>query len=180
MASVDLSGSCCAQQRINQQLHELYTCHQPWLLSWLTKKLDCQQQAADLSQDTFARIVKKQQYLTLAEPRAFLTTVAKRVLANHWRREQLEQGYLEALAQAPETFVPSEEERAILFETLYEIDRLLDGLPQVVKQAFLFAQLDGMKQAEIAHELNISITSVKRYLVRASAHCYFAIGVSEQ
>ncbi|WP_420591141.1 sigma-70 family RNA polymerase sigma factor [Bacterioplanoides sp.] len=179
MSSADLSGSDSAVSAVNQQLQQLYSDHQPWLLSWLGNRLGCRQQAADLSQDTFVRLLKKQQYLSLQEPRAFLTAVAKRVLANHWRREQLEQAYLQALAQTPESFAPSEEERAILFETLYHIDRLLDGLPVVVKQAFLYAQLDGLKQAEIARKLNISVTSVKRHLVRATAQCYFAIGNDE-
>lgn len=179
MSSADLSGSDYAQASINQQLHQLYSDHQPWLLSWLSSKLGCHHQAADLSQDTFVRVVSKQQMLALQEPRAFLTTIARRVLANHWRRDQLEQAYLQALAQVPESFAPSEEERAILFETLFHIDRLLEGLPVAVKQTFLYAQLDGLKQADIAKRLDISVTTVKRHLVRASARCYFAIGHEE-
>ena len=110
----------------------------------------------------------------LNEPRAFLTTVAKRVLANHWRREQLEQAYLEALAALPQASAPSEEERAILLETLLEIDRLLDGLPAPVRRAFLLTQLDGLNHAQVAQAMGMSITTVKRYLVRAARQCYFA------
>ncbi|TPE71046.1 RNA polymerase subunit sigma, partial [Burkholderia pseudomallei] len=79
--------------------------------------------------------------------RAFLTTVAQRVLYNHWRRERLERAYLDALAQWPEAVAPSPETRAVLFETLVEVDRMLDGLPAVVRRAFLLAQLDGMTHA---------------------------------
>ena len=38
------------------------------------------------------------------------------------------------------------------------------------------AQLDGMKQADIARELGLSLTTIKRYLVQAGMHCYFAVG----
>lgn len=168
-----------AKNEFQQQMHELYHHHHSWLLTWLSSKTGCIHQAADLSQDTFVRVLSKQQLLDLHEPRAFLTTIAKRVLANHWRRDQLEHAYLEALANAPQEYQPSEEERAILFEALYEIDRILDGLPILVKRAFLLAQLDGMRQAEIAQALGISVTTVKRYLVRANAQCFFAISVDE-
>jgi RNA polymerase sigma-70 factor (ECF subfamily) len=50
-------------------------------------------------------------------------------------------------------------------------------LPLDVKRAFLYAQLDGMKQQEIAEKLSVSVSTVKRYLGRAAAQCYFAISV---
>ncbi len=77
--------------------------------------------------------------------------------------------------QRPEEYALSPEEQHCLLETLLEIDRLLDGLPTVVKRAFLYAQLDGLKQADIAKKLNISLSSVKRYLVQAGTQCYFAL-----
>lgn len=159
------------------QVAELYHDHHGWLVGWLRRRLGCSHRAADLAQDTFVRLLAQEEALAIREPRAFLTTVAQRVLANHWRREQLERAYLDALAHLPEALTPSPEERAILLATLIEIDRLLDGLPAPVKRAFLHAQLDGMSHAEIGAALGISITTVKRYLVRAGAQCYFALVV---
>jgi RNA polymerase sigma-19 factor, ECF subfamily len=101
--------------------------------------------------------------------------VAQRVLANHWRREQIERAYLDALARLPEAVTPSPEERSILLKTLVEIDCLLAGLPALAKRAFLHAQLDDMTHAEIAAEIGISISTVKRHLVRAGTQCYFAL-----
>ncbi|MGV8287113.1 hypothetical protein ACV34F_30050, partial [Pseudomonas aeruginosa] len=51
---------------------------------------------------------------------------ARRVLCNHYRRQDVERAYLEALASLPEREVPSEETPAIVLETLVELDRLLD------------------------------------------------------
>lgn len=155
----------------------LYIEHHRWLHAWLRKKLGCTHRAADLAHDTFVRLLANDQLPALNEPRAFLTTVAQRVLSNHWRREQIERAFLETLAQWPETVAPSAEEKACLLETLIEIDRLLDGLPTVVKRAFLHAQLDGMSHSEIAAALNISLSSVKRYLIKAGAQCYFALAL---
>lgn len=158
----------------SEQIASLYSSHHGWLRAWLKQKLGDAHQASDLAHDTFMRLLAREEAITLCEPRAFLTTVAQRVLANHWRRRQLERAYLEALAQGAQITAPSEEERAILLETLLEVDRLLDGLTVAVRRAFLMAQLEGMNHAQIAEALHVSISTVKRHLTKAAQHCYFA------
>ena len=153
----------------------LYNAHQSWLNSWLRRKLGCPDSAADLAQDTFMRVLTARNPQPALEPRAFLTTIAKRVLFNHYRRQDLERAYLDTLAQLPEQVAPSEEERAIILQTLMELDQLLDGLPRAVKQAFLLAQVDGLTYNEIARELGISLATVKRHLNKAAMRCYFAL-----
>jgi len=153
----------------------LYQDHHSWLTAWLRRKLGCPQGAADLAQDTFMRLLTARETPTIAEPRAFLTVVAKRVLFNHYRRQELERAYLQALAELPETLVPSEEDKAIILQTLAELDQLLDGLPSPVKRAFLLAQVDGLSYAEIGAQLGISIATVKRHLNKAALRCYFAL-----
>lgn len=158
-----------------QTLDNIYRAHHSWLRGWLHHRLGCSETASDLAQDAFMRLLAKEKTAQIQEPRAFLTTVAKRVLSNHWRRQQVERAYLEALASQSEPLVISPEERALVIETLMEIDSLLDGLPQEVRRAFLYAQLDGLKQADIAARMNISISTVKRHLRRAAMQCYFAM-----
>lgn len=164
-----------APTSLHREISTLYADHHGWLKCWLRKKLGDVHQAADLAHDTFVRLLSRDELVEAREPRAFLTTVAQRVLFNHYRRQQLERAYLDALAQAPVSFAQSPEERAILLETLVEIDQMLDGLPAAVKRAFLLSQLEGMPQADIARELDISVTTVKRYLVKAGMKCYFAV-----
>lgn len=153
----------------------LYHDHHNWLNGWLRRKLGCPDSAADLAQDTFVRVLNGRELPALIEPRAFLTTIAKRVLFNHYRRQDLERAYHEALAQLPEQVAPSEEDRAIILQTLMELDQLLDGLPAAVKRAFLLSQVDGLSHGEIAVELSISIATVKRHLNKAAMRCYFAL-----
>lgn len=159
-------------------IYALYSDHYGWLRSWLQRKLGCAAQAADLTQDTFVRLLASTPMETIVEPRAFLTTVAKRVLANHYRRREIERAYLEALAMLPEPQVPSPESRAIVLETLVEIDLMLDGLPALAKQVFLLAQVDGLPYAAIARELGISVSTVKRHMLKAARFFYFGIGQS--
>ena len=156
-------------------LQRLYSEHNGWLKGWLRVRLGNTADACDLAQDTFMRLLTARETPPLNEPRAFLTVVAKRVLFNHYRRQDLERAYLLALAEQPQALAPSEEERAIILQTLMELDQLLDGLPSPVKRAFLLAQVDGLSYADIAAQLGISIATVKRHLNKAAMRCYFAL-----
>ncbi|WP_070095610.1 sigma-70 family RNA polymerase sigma factor [Pseudomonas sp. NBRC 111139] len=156
------------------EFHTLYVNHHGWLQGWLRRKLGCCASAADLTQDTFVRLLAKHEPIQIRDSRAVLVTVARSVLSNHFRRQKLERAYLEVLASVPEQLMPSLEEQAILLQTLQELDRLMDGLEVPVRQAFLWSQLDGMSHAEIAERLGVSVTTVKRYIIKAGVQCCFA------
>jgi len=159
----------------NHTVEGLYHAHHNWLTTWLRRRLGCPHSAADLAQDTFVKVLTARDTAQIIEPRAFLTTIAKRVLCNHYRRQDLERAYYQTLLEMPDCAAPSEEDRAIILETLLELDQLLDGLPTLVKRAFLLAQIDGLSHGEIAGQLGISIATVKRHLHKAALRCYFAL-----
>lgn len=149
----------------------LYRQQHSWLQNWLRRRLNCSQSAADLAQDTFMRLLAKEQVPPLHAPRTFLAKVAQSVLSNHYRRQKLERAYFEALAAMPEQVAPSLETQAILLETLIALDAALEGLERPVREAFLWSQVDGLSHGEIAERLDVSITTVKRYIVKAGAMC---------
>lgn len=155
-----------------QNFHDLYRDHRSWLESWLRRRMSNGSDAADLSQDTFVRVLASSQRIAdLQEPRAYLATVGKRLLANFYQRRSLEQAYLDALALLPEECAPSPEQRWLLLETLQALDELLDGLPVAVRRAFLWSQLEGLGYAEIAERLQGSQRTIKRYMAQAYEHC---------
>lgn len=165
-----------------RQVGTLYQQHHGWLHGWLTFRLGNACEAADLAQDTFVRVLlasaRREQPVqldALHEPRAYLTTVAKRVLFNHYRRQSLERAWFEALAQLPESEVPSSEQQYLMLEALQEIDTLLEGLRPRVREAFLLSQLEGLGYAEIARRLQVCERSIKRYVAEALAHCMLVL-----
>lgn len=159
----------------NSRVADLYLDHHGWLRDWLRKRLHCSHQAADLAQDTFISILAKDSVSDIREPRSFLATIARRLVAHRYRRQLLETRYLEFLAALPESHAPSPEEKLIVFEALQQVDQALDGLPSAVKEAFLLAHLEGMSYALIAERLGVSTSSVKQYLTRANRQCLFAL-----
>lgn len=150
----------------------MYRGHHAWLKRWFMRGLNCSETAADLAQDTFARLAQRDRDgVVVREPRAYLTNIAQGVLINHWRRQDIERAYLEALAVAPQATAPSQEERLLIVSALLEIDAALAALPRPVRQAFLLAQLEGLKYREIARRLGVSEITVKRYVKRGLVAC---------
>jgi len=149
------------------QAQQLYVGHHAWLLSRLQARLRNTAEAQDVASETFLRVVTAGQPTTVDEPRAFLTTIAKRLLFTLWRRRELERAYVEALALRPDELAPSPEERAVLLETLDYIAESLDGLPLKARQTFLLSQIDGLTYHAIAEQLALSHSTVRRHMAEA-------------
>ena len=153
----------------------LYRDHRGWLLAWLQRSMACRQRAEDLSQDTFVRLLGRDELPAPRQPRAFLMAVAKGLLFDHFRRTALEQAYLEELLLIPEAEHPSPEDLLLILEDLKAIDRLLGKLSSKARAAFLHNRLDGMSHAEIAERLGVSVPRVRQYLAQGMRQCYIAL-----
>ncbi|OMH25987.1 sigma-70 family RNA polymerase sigma factor [Motiliproteus sp. MSK22-1] len=154
---------------------KLFIEHNSWLRCWLLSRLECSYQAEDLVQDTFVRVIRRREQLRhapLYEPKAYLVTIARGLLTDHWRRKELEQAWKETLAHLPEEAVPSPEIRLALFEVLTEIDEILDTLKPSVRRAFIWSQLEGYSCRRIAEELDVSLSTAERYVAKALRRCY--------
>lgn len=157
-----------------REITQLYSEHHGWLLTWLRRKLGCRQNAADLAQDTFARILHTRECVaTIREPRAYLSTTARRLIIDQARRRQIEQAYLRELAltlDALEGFQSPEQIHTTL-EALEHIAFILEGMHAYSRQAFVLYYLEELTQQQIATQLKLSERTVRKYLIQALVHC---------
>lgn len=158
-------------QSTSHPVEILYHDHHTWLAGWLRHKLGNVADAADLTQDTFLRILAARDAAQIREPRRYLVTIARGLVIDLFRRRSLEAECLAALAARPEASWPSEETRALIVETLMEIDAMLEGLGAGVRQVFILSQFNGLTYAEIAARLGISLRAVNKYMACAIEHC---------
>lgn len=152
----------------------LYRDHHRWLHRWLSARLGQAGEAVDLVHDTYVRILASGRLPAAGRERAFLMQTAKGLVIDLHRRRELERAYMEALAAQGESYSPSEEQRAIVLETLLHIDRILATLPRKAAWAFLLSQVEGLGYAEIAERLGVSVSSVRKYIAQALQACYQA------
>ena len=147
--------------------------HHRWLLQHVQRRLSNRADAEDTAAETFCQILAARvDPDSIDQPRAYLSTIARRLIFDRHRRRRLEQAYLERLMLLPEELAPSPEETHLLLESLHAIDRSLSGLPLEVKKAFLMSQLDGLGYTEIARRLDVSVRTVGRYMTVALRQCY--------
>lgn len=152
-------------------LENLYQEHYSWLQHWLRGRIGCEHNAQDLAQDTYLKLLASQTLLNIEQPRQYLVRIAKSLMIDAYRRKQVEQAYLNSLAEQPEAYMPSTETQVLVLEALIEVDNMLQGLPSKVRSAFLLRQLDGLSYKDIAQQLQVSLSSVEKYVARALTAC---------
>lgn len=153
---------------------DLYTDHQNWLKHWIQRQVGCNDEAADLAQDTFIRVMQRQRKeagFVIGYPRTYLRTVAHGLLIDYFRRRRVEQAYLDALEQLPQEVMIDLEAREIILETLQRLDKMLDTLSPAARETFLLSRLDGLTYSQIAAHLQVSERTVKRYMQQAYIQC---------
>lgn len=146
-----------------------------WLRGWVGRKVDCTHNAEDIASETFVQVLNFRDIFAVQAPRALLSTIARRIMFEGWRRRNLERAYRENLADHADAFHPSPEEQLVVIEALVAVDRLLDGLSSNAKAAFLHHQLDGMTYQQIAGQLGVSVSRVQQYMVQAFKRVYLAM-----
>ena len=169
-----MNGASACELVLHRDVTALYVDHHSWLQTWLYRRIRCRSDAADLAQDTFLRLLRTSNSLPaqdLRQPRAYLATLARRLMLNLHRRRSIEEAWLRTLADYPEQNSLSVEEQWLIREALEAVDTLLHGLPSNVRRAFLLSQLEGHTYAEIAQMLNVTVRTVQRYLTKAMEQC---------
>lgn len=156
----------------SQPVASLYADHHGWLQALLRRRLGNGFDAADLAHDAFVRLLAKpRSFDSFDGARAYLSTVARGLCVDLWRRREIEQAWLAALAAQPEAYACSAEQQASVLQALGEVDAMLRSLPAKVAQAFVLAMVHGMTDKEVAAQLGVSDRMVRKYMARALLHC---------
>ncbi|MFT4090192.1 MAG: sigma-70 family RNA polymerase sigma factor [Asticcacaulis sp.] len=151
----------------------LYADHSQWLSNWLRRRLQCPERAADISQDTFVRLIERLPEIAPASPRSLLATIARRLMIDDIRRREIERAVIESYALYGtdcDTLTPERIWEAVSF--LDEVLIVLNALPPQTRQVLLLRRIDGLSQDEIAVALNISSRTVRRHIVAATVEFY--------
>lgn len=154
----------------------LYREHNTWLHSWLRRRLGDSFTAADLAHDTFIRLLTgRQPANAVREPRALLAHIARCLVIDHWRRQEVERAYLETISHLPEPEAPSAEEHALIIEALMRIDAMLAALPQRTREIFLLAQIEGLTLQQVSVRTGVPVITVRRHIQKALLACMTAL-----
>ena len=142
-----------------------------WLTASVHRLVGSRNDAEDLAASAFTELTAMEDVSQIRQPRALLTTIARRLTYEFWRRRDLEREYLEQLAQAPEFSDASPEDICVAIDELLRIDAALQSISAKAREAFILSQFEELGYAEIATRLSVSVSMVRKYMAQALTAC---------
>ncbi|MEC8293918.1 MAG: sigma-70 family RNA polymerase sigma factor [Pseudomonadota bacterium] len=151
----------------------LHASHRSRLLRYFSRKLLRRDEAADMTQETFLRLLKRARGEAIENPQAYLFQVARSVVQrnNDQLRRQSEVFDVGALAPDVADDLPGQERIVHSRQALKRMAQEICRLPNRCQQVFILSRLHGMTNAEIAQELGISRNMVEKHIIRALLQC---------
>lgn len=159
--------------RRNAELVELaFARYRGGLQRYLIRRLDHAQNAQDLAQEVYLRLLRVDPAEIVRKPQAYMYRIASHVIYEFKLREEHEKAHLtidsEILAQLAEQVGDAASvEPWERLSTEREIEKLLQQLPPTEQAIILMQKRDGLSYEQVAERLELSVHTVKKYLFRA-------------
>lgn len=139
---------------------------------FLVRRLKRSEDAADLAQEVYLRLLRLPRTDLIRKPQAYVYFVAAQIAAEHRMREQhrplvFDSEALERLTD--ENAFARSEDIAENLNQEQQVRRLLLKLPVTHRNVLILSKRNGLSINEIAAELGISPHTVKKYLYEATA-----------
>jgi RNA polymerase sigma-70 factor (ECF subfamily) len=143
------------------------------LLRFLTAKLGCRDQAADIVQDTFLRVRGVDDLAAIAQPRAFLYKTALNLTVDLFRRQRIRDERMAQLDTVEDlaSTSPRQDDMVEAKERVRLLYQAINELPPKCRQVFVLHKFVELPHAEIARRLGISKNMVEKHVMKAMAHC---------
>ncbi|MBV9811780.1 MAG: sigma-70 family RNA polymerase sigma factor [Acetobacteraceae bacterium] len=168
-----MADGVARKDSVSAEVEELTTVFRRPLLSYFTRRIGNPAEAEDLTQEVFFRILRRQEPGEIEHKSGFIFTAAANLLRDRARQRcgRPPPVELPAAEAEPSLIEDCSQERVLIArERLVEVMAYLDELEPKVRDAFLMFRVDRMRQGEIAKALGMSVSSVEKYVARATAH----------
>ena len=154
----------------------------PTLVNFLSKRLKSREDAEDIAQSTFLRLYTMDNPNQVDNPRAFLFQVASNMSVDQLRRQSRMNNYLDlehsrASDEHSAANISNDSPEQVLEaqQRASDIYRVIEAMPPRVRQAFLLNRTKGMPYGEIAKLMDVSVSSVEKYMLEALKQCRRAL-----
>ena len=145
------------------------------LLKHIFFQTKCIHSAHDVLHDALLRFAFSKHGASADEPHAYLRTVVRNLLADHFQLssrfvslpEQNNEHVTDQHNDADANWALSPEKILDIQQRLQAVQHIINCLPPKCREVFWLFRIEGLRQAEIAAHLHISINMVERHVIRA-------------
>jgi RNA polymerase sigma factor (sigma-70 family) len=152
-------------------VERLFREHNEALLRFLRGRVGSRNEALEVAQEAYVRLLSLDQPGAVSYLRAFLFKTAANIAIDRNRRhrsyDKVAGGQL--FGEFTENRTP--ERQVAAEQTLHRLEGLIDSMPAKCRAAFVMSQIQGIDAATIATQLGITDSMVRKYVVRALLHC---------
>lgn len=141
------------------------------LVRYLSSRLPSEEDAKDLAQEAFLRLLRLERSDLIRHPEAYLYRIATNLVHEHWLKARPESAGSDLDPEGIAAPGKSTEGLAEQKQTLDTLGRALGLLPILQRRVVLMHRRDGLTYDEIGRALNISPGMVKKYLCKGLARC---------
>jgi RNA polymerase sigma factor (sigma-70 family) len=152
-------------------IERLFREHNEALIRFLMARLRSYQDAREVAQEAYVRLLSLDEPGAVSYLRAFLFKTAANIAIDRRRRDAVHLRATELPLFHEFADVRTPERRLADQETVQRLQRLIAAMPPKCRQAFVLNEFYGMDFAVIAREMSISERMVRKYVVRALLHC---------
>jgi RNA polymerase sigma factor (sigma-70 family) len=155
-----------------QEVERLFRDHNDSLVRFLTLRLRSRQEAREVAQEAYVRLLQLERPDVASFVRAYLFRVAGNLAIDRLRRRATE-----ARFQEPGLFselfgkTPDPEALELERERMEQISGFLQELPVTVRDSFLLFRASDMDQKAIAQQLGVTDRMVRNHITRALMYC---------
>ena len=160
-----------ARSQRTELVERLFREHNEALIRFLLARLRSYQDAREVAQEAYVRLLSLDEPGAVSYLRAFLFKTAANLAIDRQRRAAVHLRATEFPLFHELADIRTPERRAADRETVQRLERLIAAMPAKCRQAFILYQFDGLKFEAIAVRMGISERMVRKYVVRALLHC---------
>jgi len=154
-------------------VHEVIRQHHSHLVKWLRNKLSMPEDAYDVAQEAYIRLLKYEGSSDVRSEWAILQQIAMNVARDLGRARRsrfsdqhycIEEVELESMEPPLERVIEAE-------QNLKTVIKAIEKLPSKCRQVFLLSRVEGMSYPEIAAHCAISVKMVEKHISHALLIC---------
>src|SRR6202789_95044 len=152
-------------------VERLFREHNEALIRFLRGRVGSHNEALEVAQEAYVRLLSLDQPGAVSYLRAFLFKTAANIAIDRRRRHENfdKVASRQLFTELTESRTP---ERQLSGEqTLRHLGVLIEAMPAKCRESFVMNQIQGLDAATIAAELGITDSMVRKYVVRALLHC---------
>jgi len=148
-------------------IEEYYVKYYPVIKNYISSRISQKEEAEDLAQEVFLRLLEYKQLVNHETARSFLFTIAKNLLADYLRLHYKKEDYTAYIYEHTKNTTNLTEQIVLANELIALVDSGMETLSDKRRQAYHLSLNEGLTVGEIAEQLQMSYRTAECHLFLA-------------